>query len=126
MRLTSPGLNVLQMGGEEELLSTQNLYLETINAIGVNFPSTMELVIQPIRNGFEFDDINVSGNLVIKKNALYIPINNANTLQIFEPPLLVDVQFKKVLQQQQFLVSDQDGNAPTFTSIYLHFLIKTQ
>jgi len=126
MRLTASGLNTLQLGGEEELLVGQNLYLESVNVVGVNFPTAMELVVQPVRNGFEFDDINVSGNMVIKKNALYVALDGANTLRTYEPPLLIDVQSKKVLQQQQFLVADQDGNAPTFTSIFMHFLIKPQ
>lgn len=124
LKLTAGGLNILLLGNEEELQGTQNLYLEQVNIVGANFPTTTELIIQPIRNGFEFDDVNVSGNMYAKHCSLYVPLAAANQLVTFQPPQLLDLQQRKVPQQMTFHLSNQDGNNPTVTAVYIHLLIK--
>lgn len=127
-RLENPGLNRLTLNGEKKLKPGQHVYLEFINVIGANYPTSDLIVIQPVNCRFVFPTIDVASttnSLIHADEAFYFPLTSANTFERWQPVLVLP-NTNVVPQNLTFNVYNQAGlsGGLTFTTIYLQFLIQ--
>ena len=127
MRLVNSGLNLVPISGEVRLQPHERIYLEYVNVIGCNFPTSEVLIVQPINCRFVLSqtDAGGSGPIPSLSDSLYFPLTGANTFERLDPPVLLEGA-NSIPQLSQFQVFNQGGLAGglTFTAVYLQFLIQ--